>query len=361
MLEKIAPVDFRRLIAGACLINFAVKVYPQVIWGETYQGNFAALVDHIAGAGINNIVVPAFQGSRIFFSQPMETSPNPWSLSPLKKECKERGLGFAIELPLFHDRDAFDKIADLRPRSPAGEQYPGSGWYWPVCPSNESYAQWRLHLIQEALTDLEPALVMLNFLWYPYWPAGWDWEPLGTKVSSFCFCPACRARFTETTGMLNAAEDVEAWFAFRATTLANFLAEINEFGQGLKVPPSLILEVPPAPTPHVVERLRRLAGIDLIAWRNLVRVISPQLFHNECGRLLAWAAEVIQELQALDYSLFPQVDLPSASSYKQEMRTNLHAFLRSLDSSAGGAVMLCSWDTLHTLPDVRDLIADFNL
>lgn len=342
------------------MINFSVKIYPQVIWGEKYRGNFESLVDDLVKAGISNIVVPAFQGSRIFFSQPMDSSGNSWSLLPLKKLCQERELGFAIELPLFHDRDSFEKIDELRPRSPTGESYPESGWYRPVCPSNENYAQHRLHLIHGAMNYFEPALVILNFLWYPYWPLGLDWELLGSQVPSFCFCNACKTRFSETTGLLNAAQDVEAWFAFRANMLADFLAEIEEGTQSLKTPPSLIVEVPPAPAPHFAERLRRLTGIHLLAWRNLVQVISPQFFYNECGRPLAWAFEVIKELQSFEYSLFPQIDLPPAPSYKQEMRAELHAFLQSMESSGIGAVMLYSWDTLHSLPEVVRLIANFN-
>ena len=341
-------------------MNFSVKVYPQIIWGEQYQGNFEKLADDIKQAGISNIMAPAFQGSRIFSSQPMDESANPWSLLPLKKICRERELGFTIELPLFHDREAFEKLDPLRPLTPAGESYAETGWYRPICPSNENYAQRRLQFVDEALAFFEPVVVTLNFLWYPYWPVGADWETLGTQAPAFCFCEACRDRFSEATGLINAAQDVEAWFAFRANMLSGLLADIEELSQNRKSPPSLILEIPPVPTPYFAERLRRLTGMHLVAWRNLVQVISPQLFYGECSQPLNWASEVIDELQSFGFSLFPQIDFPPTPTYKQEMRAELHAFLDSMELKGIGAVMLHSWDTLQALPELVSLVGAFS-
>jgi len=341
-------------------MNFTVKVYPQVIWGEKYQGNFEKLADDIKRAGIGNIVVTAFQGSRIFFSQPTNESDNPWSLLPLKKLCRERSVGFALEMPIFHDRDSFSQLDNLRPQSPNGETYPDTSWYRPICPSHENFAQFRLQFIEKALQYFEPSLVTLNFLWYPFWPEGSDWTTLGSQATSFCFCDACRTRFSASTGLINAAQDVEAWFAFRTNVLSDFLADVEELTQHVQPPPSLILEMPPVPTPYTAERLRRLTGIHLLAWQNLVQVLSPQLFYHQCGQSLEWAAEVLDELQGFGYSLFPQIDLPHVSAYKQEMRTELHAFLDSLETAGIGALMLYSWETLRDLPDIIQLMPAFN-
>ena len=342
------------------MLNFSVKVYPQIIWGDKYQANYPALVDDLSKAGISNLIVPAFQGSRIFFSQEVDATPNPWDLRQLRTACQDRQIGFAVEFPVFHDRDAFDKFAELQPRSPSGEVYETAGWYRPVCPSNEGYAQHRLHLIQGALRALQPSLALLNFLWYPYWPVRGGWPKLGSQASTFCFCDNCRHRFTEQTGLQNAAQDVEAWFAFRSNVLADHLADIEELTQALPAPPVLIAELPPVPTPHAAERLRRLTGIHLVAWRRLASVISPQLFYNECGQPLQWAVEVLDELKAFEYSIFPQIDLPPASSFKTEMRAELHAFLKSIEALGIGAIVIHSWNTLHELPELVELFASFS-
>jgi hypothetical protein len=340
-------------------MNFSLKVYPETIWGEKYQGNLEKLMDDIAKAGINNIVAPAFQGARIFYSQPLDNSPNPWSLLPLKKACQDRGIGFAIELPLFHDRDSFEKTEALRPQSPDSALYTPANWYRPICPSQDFYAQRRLQFCQEAVQFLKPALVTINFLWYPYWPTESDWSSLGSQAPSFCFCDSCRSRFTAATGLFNAAQDVEAWFAFRSNILSEILADLEEQLQIMESPPTLILEIPPAPVPSYAERLRRLTGIHLGAWKNLVQVISPQLFYNECGQPLQWGCETIDELRELGYSLLPQIDLPMTLGDEKEMRAELHAFLDTLEAAGIGALMIHSWETLQAFPKLFDLLVAF--
>jgi len=341
-------------------MNFSAKVYPQTIWGEKYQGNFEALMADLAKANVKNIVAPAFQGARIFYSQPMDQSENPWSLLALKKICHERGVGFTTELPLFHDRDYFEKNESLRPQSPDAKIYSPSDWYRPICPSNDAYMQRRLQFCEEAMQSLAPSLVTVNFLWYPYWPVGHEWETLGTQAPSYCFCDSCRSRFTADTGLFNAAQDVEAWFAFRSNILSEILADLEESAQNLKSPPSLVIEIPPAPTPYFAERLRRLTGIHLEAWKNLAHVISPQLFYNECNLSIEWACEAIDELREFGYSLFPQIDLPTSPGDKKEMRAELHAFLDTLQAAEIGAVMIHSWDTLQDFPEMFDLLAAFS-
>lgn len=340
-------------------MNFSAKVYPQTIWGEKYEGNFEALMDDIAKASISNIVVPAFQGSRIFFSQPLDDSNNPWSLLPLKKACEERGVGFAIELPFFHDRDSFEKFEFLKPKTPDAQTYSPVDWYRPICPSNDAYVQRRLQFCQEAMQFLEPSLVTVNFLWYPYWPSGQEWDTLGTQAPSYCFCDSCRSRFTADTGLFNAAQDVEAWFAFRSNILSEILADLEEQTLNVKSPPSLILEIPPAPTPYLAERMRRLTGIHLGAWKNLVQVIAPQLFYNECGQSFEWACAAIDELRDFGYSLFPQIDLSNGVQDEKEMQAGLHAFLDTLESAGIGALTIHSWETLQSLPEITNLMAVF--
>jgi hypothetical protein len=104
---------------------------------------------------------------------------------------------------------------------------------------------------------------------------------------------------------------------------------------------------------------RLLGGIHLGALKNLVQVISPQLFYNECDQPLQWACEAIDELREFGYSLFPQIDLPISVGDEKEMRAELHAFLDTLETAEIGAVMIHSWDTLQSLPSLYDLLAAF--
>ncbi|MCG3120831.1 MAG: hypothetical protein ALAOOOJD_03720 [bacterium] len=352
-------------------MNFAVKVYPRTIWGERYHGNFDQLTDEIAAAGIQNLIVPAFQGARIFFAQQFDPEPNPWSLLPLRELCAQKQLGFAVEFPIFNDRDTFDRIPAFRPQSPDGQTYPPDFWYRPICPSHLDFNQHRLHLIEGATANLKPALALINFLWCPFLPrpafdtaetrSGTEtWEEMGSRVPMFCVCPACRQNFTEVTGLANPLQDIEAWFAFRSEQIINVLADIEEVSQQSPAAPSLLLELPPIATPHFAERLRRLTGIHLEAIRRLSSALSPQLFYNEHGQSPAWPLAVLDELAAYDFSLFPQLDFPELTAFSED---NLHEFvflLQSLETRKIGALSLFHWENIVPLPQVLNIVEQFS-
>ena len=341
-------------------MNFAIKVYPRTIWGERYHGNFDQLTDEIAAAGIQNLIVPAFQGARIFFTQQFDPEPNPWSLQPLREECAKKQLGFALEFPIFNDRDTFERVPSFRPQSPDGKTYPEEFWYRPICPSHFDYNQHRVHLIEGAIENLKPALALVNFLWCPFLPAAEAWTEMGSQVPTFCMCPSCRQEFTERAGLINPAQDIEAWFAFRCEQMINMLADIEEASRQSQAAPSLLLELPPVATPHFAERLRRLTGIHLEAMQKLVTAVSPQLFLYEHGQSPTWPLAVLDELAAYQYSLFPQLDFPDLTAYSED---HLHEFvfmLQSFEARKIGAVALFHWENIVNLPQVLNIIEQFS-
>ena len=341
-------------------MNFAVKVYPRTIWGERYHGNFDQLTDEIAKAGIQNLIVPAFQGARIFFDQQFDQEPNPWSLAPLREECAKKQLGFALEFPLFNDRDTFERLPNFRPQSPDGKTYPEEFWYRPICPSHFDYNQHRLHLIEGAIANLKPALALINFLWCPFLPEIEAWGEMGSKVPSYCVCPSCRQEFTERAGLANPLEDVEAWFAFRCEQMLNLLADIEEVSRQSKASPSLLLELPPIATPHFAERLRRLTGMHLEEIHKLITAVSPQLFYNEHGQTPTWPLAVLDELAGYNFSLFPQIDFAGMTEFSED---NLHEFVflfQAFETRKIRAIALFHWENIVNLPQVLNIVEQFN-
>jgi hypothetical protein len=341
-------------------LNFAVKIYPRTIWGERYHGNFDQLTDEVAASGIQNIIVPAFQGARIFFSQQFDQESNPWSLLPLRQLCAKKNLGFAVEFPIFNDRDTFDRMPEFRPQMPDGKTYPDDAWYRPICPSHPEFNQHRLHLIEGALAHLNPALALINFLWLPYLPVTENWKEMGSQLPSFCLCPNCRQGFYEHTGLINPLQDVEAWFAFRAHQICEVLADIEEASNRLKAPPSLILELPPVAELHYGERLRRLTGLHLVAVRKFVSVLSPQFFYNEYGQPPSWPLAAINELAAFDFSLFPQIDFPPLTAFSEDHLHELIFLLQAFETCKIGAVTLFHWENIVALPQILHIIEQFS-
>ena len=341
-------------------MNFAVKVYPRTIWGERYHGNFDQLTDEIAAVGIHNLIVPAFQGARIFFAQQFDQEPNPWSLLPLREQCAKKQLGFALEFPIFNDRDTFDRLPEFRPQSADGQPYPPDFWYRPICPSRLEYHQHRLHLIEGAIANLKPALALINFLWCPFLPAIEPWSEMGSQVPAFCVCPLCRQTFTETTGLANPLQDIEAWFAFRSEQIGNLLADIEEASRQTKASPSLLLELPPIATPHFAERLRRLTGIHLEAIRKLIGALSPQFFYNEYGQPPAWPLGVLDELADYHFSLFPQIDFADLTAFSEDHLHELVFLLQAFETRKIGAVSLFHWENIVHLPQVLHIVEQFS-
>jgi hypothetical protein len=341
-------------------VNFAVKIYPRTIWGERYNGNFDRLTEDIVEAGIQNVIVPAFQGARIFFSQQFDQEPNPWSLIPLQRLCGQKHLGFAVEFPIFNDRDTFERLPDLRPQMPDGTSYPTDSWYRPICPSRLEFNQHRLHLVEGAIANLNPALILVNFLWHPFLPIQEPWQEMGGRVPSFCLCPSCRQDFFEHTGLINPLQDIEAWFAFRADQICDFLANLDEISKQAKTRPSLLLELPPVAAPHFGERLRRLTGLHLLALRKLVNVLAPQFFYNEYGQPPSWPLAVIDELAAYDYSLFPQIDFPDITTFSEDHLHELVFLLQAFEVRKIGATTLFHWENIVNLPQVLNIIQQFS-
>ena len=352
-------------------MNFAVKVYPRTIWGERYHGNFDRLTDEIAAAGIQNLIVPAFQGARIFFAQQFDQEPNPWSLLPLREQCAQKQLGFALEFPILNDRDTFECLPEFRPQSPDGKFYPQDLWYRPICPSHFDYNQHRLHLIEGAINHLQPVLALINFLWCPFLPppafdsdeskAGVKaWEEMGSQTPAFCLCPSCRQEFAERTGLANPLQDIEAWFAFRCEQIINLLADIEEASKKTKALPSLLLELPPVATPHFAERLRRLTGIHLAAASKIVSALSPQFFYNEYGQTPAWPLAVLDELAAYNFSLFPQIDFADLTAFSEDHLHELVFLLQAFATRKIGAAALFHWENIVNLPQVLNIIGQFS-
>jgi hypothetical protein len=217
-----------------------------------------------------------------------------------------------------------------------------------------------LHLIEGAIANLNPALALINFMWWPFLPSVDKWDEMGSQVPSYCFCPHCRQLFFERTSLVNPLQDIEAWFDFRVERMNEVLADIEELSNQSKARPSLLLELPPVATPHFGERLRRLAGVHLAAVRKLVGALSPQLFYNEYGQSPAWPLAVLDELAAYGFSLFPQIDFPDLTAFSEDHLQELLFLLEAFAGRQIGAAALFHWENLVHLPQLLNIIEQFS-
>ena len=341
---------------------FALKIYPQTIWGEAFQGNFEKLLDVISKLGISNIITPVFQGSRLFFPEINSDTPfdEKWNLLLFKKLCQERNIGFIPEFPVFHDPDTYERVQQYRPVSIRGEYEFPSSWYKPICPSNEQYRQYRLNLIFQALETFNPYLLNLDFLHYPYQPDIKAFEENGASLPMYCYCDFCRYQFLDYSGHANPLEDIDGWYGFRSENITLIPILIKEELEKKGAKSNIMIQLPPVTSPLMVEKLRRLAGQDLNQWRGLVDILSPQIHLFQFGDNLEWSFNYVEEiLNFSDLRIMPEIDLPGAS-FDQEQLKVLKAAFSHFSKLGISAMSLFHAEMLFKSEKLQDLIKSFS-
>ena len=339
-------------------MKFAIKVYPETIWGPDYQGNFDLLLDQIVALGIDTIITPAFQGSRLFFPENPDEPKVGWNILPLQEKCQERQLGFIPEFPVFNDPDASDRLPQFRPVSLYGKTDIPASWYRPMCPSNEKYRQYRIDLIYKALHTFKPRLISLNFLQYPYLPGIFDFEDAETSLPLFCYCDFCKQQYQAYSGHTNPLENIMDWFLFRSEniTLVQILLAEEIERSGLNT--STIVQIPSVASDMPVEYLRRVCGQDLTQWRGLAQIISP---HVHVHQFNFAPSDVTNYLAALklfeEMKMMPEIDLPLIAD--QESQEAVGQWLGEFQKQNYPVISIFHWGLLAKNEVLQQAIKSF--
>jgi len=337
---------------------FSCKIYPSTIYGEKYRGNYEMLIDEVKTAGITNIIVPVFQGSRIFFpdEEQEETATN---LATLKESATAAGIGFTPEYPLFNDQDTYDQVNQFRPVSEAGESDTGSLWYKPLCPSNEVYRNFRLNLLLKSLKIFEPSIISLDFLQYPYLYEFNSTFESSSGLPQFCYCDFCQSGFTNYSGLQTPTEDIEMWFNWRCENITYIPVLIQEEIEKTGHKTNIIAQMPPTVTPFPMEALRRFAGQDTSQWRNLVDVLSPHLYLNQTENSIDWAFEVLDDIESKsEIQVMPEFDF--SLQYDETETASLDTLLGRLADQNIPAISLFHWELLSGSDDWISLIRNYS-
>ncbi len=339
-------------------MTFSVKLYPNTIWGDQYRGDYQRIIADIRRAGISSVIVPAFQGSRVFFLTEQDEAPSPWDLRIFRDACAEQGLAFIPEFPMFHDPDTFDSIPQYRPVDIRGNASAAQEWYKPICPSNEPYRNYRTDLIYKAMRALEPAMISLDFLHFPYFPGSEQYRQDPASLPDFCYCDFCLYQFRDFSGVPNPQDDVERWYLWRSETITLIPILIAEYAEKHGMNLKIMAQTPAAPSQEYLEYVRRITGQDLRQWREIVHVISPNLHLNRFNVGPSWGLEIMENIkrnQGQDFALMPEIDLPLVfDASEQDDRSGV--LLESLKNSGTAAVSLFSWDLLRNNQTLLDRI-----
>ncbi len=341
-------------------MNLATKLYPQTIFGEKYQGNFERLLAEIAAAGINTVITPVFQGSRLFFPDEKNGIDPQWNLLLLQGKCRETGIAFIPEFPLFHDPDTFDNIEQYRPVNAAGDHVQAGEWYRPICPSNTSYLQYRLASLFQAIACFDPAIISLDFIHYPYLAGHTAFQPATKSLPEFCYCDFCRTKFQEFSGQMEVEKFPDYWFQFRQATITYVLVLIAEEIERLGRQTKLMVQLPAIDAPGSVNNLQQVTGIDIEQWHNIVDILSPHLYTHQLSGKNEWAQIFLNETQAVSQAqIIPELDVPF---YAVEAEENMQVgeLIEDIRLSGFAAMSLYHWELLSENDILLDFLAELS-
>ena len=153
-------------------------------------------------------------------------------------ELRAAGMRVYQTTTLFFDPELLRSFPDARPVDAIGNPDAGFDWYLGVCPTHDGYLAAKIDRLQRVVTELEPDGLFLSFTRYPGFWENWIPGYAFTGSDRFCFCPRCRARFSEELGLelppgdaatqarIILEEHGSAWTAWRARRIDEVIDRI---------------------------------------------------------------------------------------------------------------------------------------
>jgi hypothetical protein len=127
---------------------------------------------------------------------------------------RDAGLQVYQTTATFFDPPALERIPDAWPIDADGAPEAGFDWYLGVCPPDDAYLAWKIDRVRRVVDELRPDGFFLSFTRFPGFWENWTPDYRFTNADRFCFCPRCRARFAETTGIVLPPGDAAAQARF---------------------------------------------------------------------------------------------------------------------------------------------------
>ncbi|MDD2431347.1 MAG: hypothetical protein PHD88_04515 [Firmicutes bacterium] len=245
------------------------KCYPQ----EGMEPS--ALIKRIKEAELDGIAISAISGTKANF----QTAKMPFSgcnLGILKELMNEENLELGLILPFFHD----DFIWQNYPEERADINDPSQTWYRPLCPVFPGLFRERLSLFKEAVAEINPDFVGLDFLRFPLF-----WEGLDEKMElRSCSCKECPAD------------------GKRPEIIASMAKEAKKEFDSLKVAIHLV--------PFIGRDVIEVTGQDPEILIDAVDILSPMLYHRLLKREERFVLSVLDELPP--FRVWPSVEMSSS-------------------------------------------------
>ncbi len=128
-----------------------------------------------------------------------------FSLLDLKKELEKEQLELGLIAPFFYAPEVWENNPEKRAKI-HGCNWPSSSWYKPLCPIYPGLFEERLAILEEAVDEINPDFIGLDFFRFPLF-----WEKLDEKmILQTCNCQSCSSLKDRTDIICQMAKEVKA-------------------------------------------------------------------------------------------------------------------------------------------------------
>jgi hypothetical protein len=219
------------------------------------------------------------------------------------------GLRVYQTTALFFDPELLQSFPDARPVDANGDPHLGFDWYLGVCPTHDGYLAAKIDRLQRVTAQLEPDGLFLSFTRFPgFWE---NWVPSYTFTNSdrFCFCPRCRARFSEELRIELPPGDAAAqariilrehgaiWTAWRARRIVAVIERIAAAVRAARPRLVIMLNTLPFPASDFagLDARREIAAQDLGMLRGAVDRFELMTYLQILNRPDSWLETVVAD------------------------------------------------------------------
>lgn len=285
------------------------------------------------------------------------------SITPaLMDRAAAEGARVFAEFPTLNGKGYVEKHPEAWPVNELGERAPQATWFLGACPADPGFRAWRMKQLQTLLDAHEVAGVWMDYF---HWHA--QFEDPNPILPETCFCDACLAAFSKSTGVAVPAgttpERARWILARRERQWRDWRVEqLNGWARGIKavlnqLRPGCLLGVYHCPwtDSEFNGARRRILGLDFDQLAGLVDVFSPMVYHGRMERPPSWVGENVAWLsrkigrRAKIWPIVQAADGPnpvSAAEFEQVLRLGASA-------SATG-VMMFTAQAVANHPDKLD-------
>ncbi len=257
-------------------MNYFIKIPSIEIdkWAPNFT--WSRLLTLWQNGGIEGIIIPISLNDQLDgFVDRIQT---------LIQIAKQKNLQSWIIVPILLNNIFFHRYPDRHPVHRLEKNFSFTGWFTPVCPSDEEYRIFFEKSASGLFDRLESDVVLLDFLRIPYF-----WEEWGNLIDEnewppFCYCKTCKQNFENRIQISFEGAKLQDWQDWQCLLLSDWLErikkQISAVHPGIRIGAQII----PLQSKNNHEQRSDWIGQNLQYLQNHLHFFSPLVYE----KLLNW-------------------------------------------------------------------------